>query len=86
MKIEKKILPEYFEKILSGEKTFELRLADFNCNPGDILVLREYDSNKKEYTGRKLEKQAGYVFKTKDVDFWLKGDIEKYGYQIISLK
>jgi hypothetical protein len=28
MKIEKKIWPEYFEKIQYGEKTFELRLAD----------------------------------------------------------
>ncbi len=29
MKIEKKVWPEYFETILKGEKTLELRLADF---------------------------------------------------------
>ena len=41
MKIEKKVWPEYFQKILDGKKTYELRLADFECNPGDILVLKE---------------------------------------------
>ena len=86
MKIEKKVLPEYFEKILAGEKNFELRLADWECKPGDILVLREYDPEKNNYTGRKVEKEAGYVLKTKDIDFFEKDDIEKYGYQIISLK
>jgi hypothetical protein len=31
-KIEKKILSEYFQKILDNKKTFELRLADWECN------------------------------------------------------
>ena len=31
MKIEKKILSKYFEKILEGTKSYELRLADFEC-------------------------------------------------------
>ncbi|GEM_PF-5186419 len=35
MKIEKKVWPEYFEKILTGEKKFELRLADWQCQAGD---------------------------------------------------
>jgi len=41
MKIEKKVWPEYFEKILNKEKNFELRLADFECKKDDILVLKE---------------------------------------------
>ncbi len=40
--IHKKISPEYFEKVLSREKTFEYRVNDFECEPGDILVLDEY--------------------------------------------
>ena len=86
MKIEKKIWPEYFEKILSGEKTFELRLADFECNVGDILVLKEWDPTTKQYTGRVLEKKVTYVSKTKNQQFWSREDLEKYGFQIIAFK
>lgn len=86
MKIEKKVWPEYFEKILSGDKSFELRLADWECNPGDVLVLKEWDPNTKEYTGRNLEKEITYVLKTKELDLFSNEDIEKFGYQIISFK
>ena len=85
-KIEKKTWPKFFQKILDGEKTSELRLADFECKPGDILVLREWDPDKKEYTGRVLEKEVTYVMKTKEFSPWPKEDIEKYGYQVISFK
>ena len=85
MKIEKKIQTWSFEKILSGEKTFELRLADWKCQPGDTLVLREIDKNR-NYTARIIEKKVTYVLKTKDVDLFPREDVEKYGYQIISLK
>jgi hypothetical protein len=86
MKIEKKILEKYFEKILSGDKSYELRLADWECNVGDLLILKEVSNEKKEYTGRTLEKEVTSVLKTKDVDFWPREDVEKYGYQIISFK
>ena len=86
MKIEKKVLPEYFEKIISGEKTFELRLADWDCNIGDVLLLKEWDPNTKEYTGRQIEKEITYVLKTKDVSLWSQEEIDKYGFQIISIK
>jgi ASC-1-like (ASCH) protein len=83
--IEKKILPEYFEKIKRGEKTFELRLADWECNQGDTLVLVEINAETKEPTGRTLKRKVGYVGKTKDFDFWTKEQVDQYGYQIISL-
>ena len=86
MKIEKKTWPEYFQQILEGKKTFELRLADFNCKTGDILVLREWDPKTKQYTGRVIEKEATTVLKTKDIKFWPQEDIEKYGLQVIGLK
>jgi len=84
MKIEKKVWPDYFQKILDGKKTYDLRLADWECNPGDILVLREWDPKTKEYTGRVIEKKVTYVGKTKNIKFWPKEDIEKYGFQIIA--
>ncbi|MCA9344065.1 DUF3850 domain-containing protein [Candidatus Saccharibacteria bacterium] len=82
---EKKILPEYFDKILAGEKTYELRLADWECTKGDTLVLIEIDPDSKEPTGRTMSKKVGFVGKTKDFDFWSQKEIDKYGYQIISL-
>lgn len=84
--IHKKVWPEYFEKIVSGEKKFELRLADFEVNKGDSLILEEWDNNKKEYTGRKIEVVATYIIKTKDLTFWPKEDIEKYGFQVIQFE
>ena len=88
MKIEKKIWLQYFEKVLSGEKTFELRLADWDCKENDILVLMEWDPEKERYTGRKIEKLVGYVARIKPLQlpFWSAEDVEKYGLQIISLK
>ena len=85
-RIEKKVLPEYFEAILGGKKTFELRLADWKCKEGDTLVLREWDPKTKKYTGRRLEKRVAYVVKTKDIKFYSKEDIDKYGFQIIGFK
>ena len=86
MRIEKKIWPKFFEKILSGDKTFELRLADWECNPGDILVLKEWNPKIKEYTGREIEKEVTYVSKTKDIKFFNKEEIDKYGFQVIAFK
>lgn len=86
MKIEKKIWPEFFQRILSREKTFELRLADFACNKGDTLLLREWDPETKQYTGRFLEKTVTYILKTKEVTFWPTEDVQQFGFQIISFK
>ena len=86
MRIEKKVHPEYFQKIMDGVKTYELRLADFKCIPGDTLSLKEWNPKTKEYTGRIIEKIVTYVGKTKDQTFWSEEDVEKYGFQIISFK
>ncbi|KKP47620.1 MAG: hypothetical protein UR39_C0003G0023 [Candidatus Woesebacteria bacterium GW2011_GWA1_33_30] len=82
-RIEKKTWPELFNKILSGEKTFDARIADFNVKKGDILVLREYDPVDKSYTGRKIEKKISFVLNSKDQKFWTKKDINKYGLVIM---
>lgn len=86
MRIKKKILPISFQRILDGDKKFELRLADWECNPGDILELEEFDPEKKQLTGRTIAKEVTYVTKTKDIDFWPQEDIDKFGFQIISFK
>ena len=83
--IEKKIPPEYFDRIAAGEKTYELRLADWECSQGDTLVLVEIDAKTKKPTGRTMRRKVGYVGKTKGLDFWTDAAIAEHGYQIISL-
>jgi predicted NUDIX family phosphoesterase len=84
--IHKKIWRECFEKIISGKKKTELRLADFKISEGDTLVLEEWDKDKKEYTGRKVEAVAAYILKTKGQTFWPAEEVEKYGFQIIQFE
>jgi ribosomal protein S17 len=84
MRIEKKAWPELFEKVLKEEKTFDVRIADFKCNAGDLLVLKEYDPKTKQYTGREIEKEVNYVLKTKDQKFFTKEDVDKYGFLVIA--
>jgi ribosomal protein S17 len=86
MRIEKKVDKPFFDKMVSGEKNFELRIADWSCKVGDTLVISEWDPETKEFTGRTLEKQVTYVLKTKDIDFWTKEEIEKFGFMVIALK
>ena len=56
---ELKIMPEYFEAIVKGEKTFEVRYNDRNFAKGDILLLREHDG--KEYLGRTIKAEVTYL-------------------------
>lgn len=87
--VEKKCNKEYFEQVVSGQKTFELRLHDFDIADGDTLLLKEWDSETKTYTGREVSKTVGYVGKWKIDEltkFWPKEDIAEKGIQIISLK
>lgn len=60
-KIEKKILPEYYQAVRNREKTFELRKDEDNIQPGDILILREWDGE--NYTGHKLRREVTYVLR-----------------------
>lgn len=83
--IEKKTTSDLYKKIEQGLKTYELRLADWECKTGDTLVLVEIDEKTKQPTGRKIRKKVGWVGKTKGYEPWPKEDIEKYGFQIISL-
>lgn len=88
-KVEKKVWPEYFQEILEGKKTFELRINDFEINEGDTLVLKEWNPKTKDYTGREIEKQVGFVgkWKIKDLEvFWSREEIDEKGVQVISLK
>lgn len=74
---ELKILPEWYEPVKNGIKTFEVRKDDREPRfaPNDELWLREFDGTK--YTGRHL---------VVDVLFVLRNEYCKDGYAIMSIK
>ncbi len=85
-RIEKKTWPEMFEEVLNGNKNFDLRLNDFEVSEGDVLVLKEWDPEKKSYTGREVAKKISFLLKTEDLKFWNKEEINKKGFIVMSLK
>ena len=54
-----KIKPEYFEDIVKGELTFQVRFNDRQFKKGDLLILEEFDS--RGYTGRYINAEITYV-------------------------
>lgn len=69
MKHELKILPKYFNRVLDGSKTFEVRNNDRDFQAGDTVLLQEYDPQLEggaRYTGRDLSFTIGYVFPFED--------------------
>lgn len=55
-----KILPKYFDAVMSGAKNFEIRKNDRDYKVGDTLILKEWDCGK--FTGRELERVVGYIY------------------------
>lgn len=53
----------YFQKVKSGEKTFEERLDDRGYAVGDTLTLQEFNPNKQEYMGDELVKMVTYILR-----------------------
>lgn len=60
-KYDLKILPEYFNAVLRGDKTFEIRKNDRNFQWGDTIQLSEYDAENDSYTGRSLICEVTYI-------------------------
>jgi len=66
---ELKIAPPYFQAVLDGKKTFEIRKNDRGYNAGDTVLLREWDgtengsyrSRDERYTARTFAATIGYV-------------------------
>jgi hypothetical protein len=87
--ITKKIDTEWFEMIISGKKKFELRLADFNIEDGDILRLEEWEGEGKDRkaTGRFIEKQVQYARKV-DLGDWISQQPEliKDGFYVLQFE
>lgn len=52
---------EFYEAVISGHKTFEIRKNDRGFQAGDLLLLRETDNKGIEYTGRFSEHLVTYM-------------------------
>ena len=64
--IKKKILPKYFTDVASGRKQFELRADEDNVQPGDLLILQEFNG---KFTEAEIQKVVRYVLR----------DVPEYG-------
>jgi len=84
--IQKKVWKEYFEPLVSGAKQVDLCLAIFDVHEGDTLVIREWDKDKKTYTGRYAETIVTEVYKNKEDDsFRSQQCIDQFGFQMIKV-
>lgn len=60
-----KISPEFFEEVISGRKSFEIRFNDREFNVGDILALNEWEQTSSvggHYTNRSCVVYVDYIF------------------------
>lgn len=73
-----KIWPQYFCRVEDGTKTFEVRENDRGYQPGDTVILREWDQSRVHvphhpgdmdsdgFTGKQLMFKVGYVLPIDD--------------------
>ena len=86
MEIKKKTWPELFQKIFEGKKNSDVRLADFDINEGDMLILEEYNPETKEYTGRTIRKKVKNITKLNLANFNSFEDLKKYGHWLMEFE
>jgi hypothetical protein len=58
---ELKSWPEFYQKIKSGEKRFDIRLNDRSFKVGDTLHLREWSPDNQKYTGDECRVKVDYI-------------------------
>ncbi len=83
----KKVQSKYFKAVKEGRKPFEVRLADFACKEGDVLILKEQKDGTDELTGREEALEVLFKFNTKEMEkFHTKEEIKKYGFVILGIR
>lgn len=56
-----KTWPVFFDEIVSGAKTFDIRRDDREFCSGDVLLLEEWDPEAALYTGRKTARLVSHL-------------------------
>ncbi|WP_297818748.1 DUF3850 domain-containing protein [uncultured Lactobacillus sp.] len=75
-----KIYPEFYKAQSDGIKNFEIRKNDKGFKVGDILILLEFDPNKKKYTKRGMLVKITYI-----TDYAQKDDYEVLGTRVLDM-
>lgn len=73
-----KINREFFDPVLKGIKTFEIRFNNRNFQVGDLILLNEWDSSSEVYTGRKVRGQIMYI-----TDYEQKEDYVVFSFKLL---
>jgi len=84
---ELKTWPQWFNDVLDGTKTFEVRKNDRDFKVGDILLLQEFRPLVGTYTDRTCMKEITYILNPK-LDPMRNGELEgiQDGYVVLGLK
>lgn len=56
-----KTWPKFYDDMVAGLKTFEIRLNDRNFKAGERVTLVEFDPATNLYTGRKINRRIVYI-------------------------
>ncbi|MEK4702033.1 DUF3850 domain-containing protein [Solibacillus sp. FSL R7-0668] len=79
---ELKILPEYFEQVFAGEKTFEIRKDDRGYQTGDLLHLKEFGID--GYTGKSVLVRVTYITAFKQELGYVVMAIKEPGFEVLN--
>lgn len=84
--IAKKTWPHFFQLMEDGHKNTDLRLADFEVKPGDVIIFQEWDPVEERYTGREFSRIVENVNHVNLDRFHTLDEIEEFGHYIIETK
>ena len=80
--IEKKIWPDKFDE--DKNLNLDFRLADFDLEPRDIIIFKEWVPETKQYTGREYRRVVGQRIKCESpTRYWTPEQMEKHGMWLI---
>lgn len=63
---ELKIWGVFFNAVINGKKTFEIRKMDRDYKVGDYLHLREFNREAQKFTGREVRALITYIYASDD--------------------
>lgn len=76
----------FFEDILSGERTSDIRLNDRRYAVGDTMLLQEYDPVTSSYTGREQRVEITYLQCNKSNPCAISREALRDDYVVLSIK